>query len=238
MRITQTQTTVTFQFDLAVSASSCDATHFSFQTLDGRVTFTPMYEGNCVQVMYNYYHHEDNGDHIITLSLHNADHLRLLGKPYNEILKENVVAINIDDDFVYTAANIRILPKFFIDGFTASIVQSTSTTPTILSFSLDLSQAEFQMELNVPVNISDLDTITISCGLSETVILEGIFSAPDADHITQNILLHLSPHTFAAICCKLPCIENGTAFLESFTTFHDAFGNSISPDNYVSSHVS
>ena len=236
--ITSTSTTVTLEFDLAVNALSCDASHFSLQTLDGRVTFTPIHAATCAQVTYNYYHHEDNGDHIMTLTFHNADHLRLLGKPYNEILQNNVVAINIHADFVYTAANISILPKFFIDGSTASIQQGTFIAPTISYISLDLSRAEFRMKMNVPVNITDLDNITLSCGQNETVILEGILSTPDADHITQDILLHLSSYTFAALCCTLPCVEDGIAFLESFTTFHDAFGNSINPNNYIFSRVS
>ena len=105
--IGQTSTSMELWFDLAMDPSSCDSLHLYLQSSDKNIIFRPSYEAKCDSNLPFGYSSNRYGDNIL-ITLNESDHLRLLGKPYNELLKENQLTVNIDSDFIHTVANIMV----------------------------------------------------------------------------------------------------------------------------------
>ena len=126
-----------------------------------------------------------------------------------------------------------------MDGLSTSIFLNSNENivPTLLEISLNMHRAVLQIKMSSVVEISDLNIITITCGEGYVASLDGIFSTPDSNNVTDMIQLRLSPYTFASICCQLLCVESGTVFLHSLTALHDPFGNTINSDLYASFEV-
>ena len=237
MSISQNETKVTLQFDLAVAALSCDVTQFSLQSMDKTVTFVPLHHAPCVPFV-NFFGYDDgnSADNTIAFTLHPSDHSRLLGSPYNQIIINNLAGVSVGSTFVLTTGLTGVNPTYFSDMITATVYRQNSAQTTVVAFSLDMTLAQFTMQLSTPANISGLNYISLSCGQLESAYVT-IYGTQSTPEITQTVLVRLRPFEFANICYNFPCIEQGFAVLESFASFQDPLGNPIISDSYAATTV-
>jgi hypothetical protein len=237
------ETHVTLDFDLSIDPTTCDTTQFSIQTLDGVLTFRPVYEALCEQQILFYYYTSESQDNRISFNLHPNDHILLHKTTFvRSIITSGSysVAVSIGSSFVRTRGLTGIAPVYFIDNFIAYPEIDTDSQVHSVHFELDMTRGEFHMWLDSPVT-PNISQVQLACEeyQSENTTVSGVWSTPVHSEIDSTIRhsMRISPNSFAIICNTLPCIESNYAFLQSISSLKDVFGNRISSNVFQNSFV-
>ena len=237
------ETHVTLDFDLSIDPTTCDTTKFSIQTLDGVLTFRPVYEALCEQQILFYYYTSESQDNRISFNLHPNDHILLHKTTFVRSIitsGSDSVAVSIGSSFVRTSGLTGIAPVYFIDNFIAYPEIDTASQVHPVHFELDMTRGEFHMWLDSPVT-PNISQVQLACEeyQTETTTISGVWSTPVYSEIDSAIRhsMRISPNSFAIICNTLPCIDSNYAFLQSISSLKDVFGNRISSDVFQNSFV-
>ena len=220
-------------FNLTVNSSLCDTTQIYLQTLNGVVTFKPLYNGQCEP---NYDEPMEN-DNILKFQLHPNDLIRLFTEPYNQLITTTSAIVSIGTNLVHTPGNIGVTPVYFTDQMNIYIYKDFASV-SILSFHLDLINAEFHIEFSQPV-ISHSNYVAFYCDNdhNETAIINGIWSTGVSLRGTATIMtLRMTAYSFAMVC-SLSCLEDDYLRLNYFSPFVDVFGSEVASYQYQNSFV-